>query len=88
MSTETMPSRSVFLRTTDNNEKKVTFDERRAWDVDRFMAAIQRQYRDRGAKDKEPERYTVEMITVAQAKRASIKAKNRAKHRRACRGAR
>ena len=58
----TMNSRAVFLRSTDNKEKKSTFDERRAWDVDLFMASMQRQAREQGAKDGEPGRFTVEMI--------------------------
>lgn len=66
MSNDAMTSRQVFLRITDNQEKKTSFDERRAWDVDRFMAAIQKQYRDQGEKDKTPNRFTVEMITKDQ----------------------
>ena len=69
----TMNSRAVFLRTTDNKEKKHTFDERRAWDVDLFMSSMQRQAREQGAKDKEPDRYTVSMMDRDEYRKATGK---------------
>lgn len=68
-----MNGRSVYLRITDRKDKSVTFDSRRAWDVDLFMTSQQDQARKQGEKDRAPGRYVVEMITQDDYRKATGK---------------
>jgi hypothetical protein len=59
-----LTGRDVFVKVTDTKTGAVIATQHRAWDVDRFMASQQQQYRDADAKEKPPTpgRHVVTMI--------------------------
>lgn len=59
-----LAGRDVFVKVTDTKTGAVIATSHRAWDVDRFMASQQKQYRDADAKEKPPApgRHVVSMI--------------------------
>lgn len=61
MSQTTIQGRDVYVKVTDTQDGTTAIVHHRAWDVERFMSGVQKQYRESDAKDKTPGRHQVVM---------------------------
>lgn len=59
--TNELQGRDVYVRVVDRKAGSVVVTEHRAWDVDRFMASVQQQYREADAKDCDHGRHVVSL---------------------------